>query len=68
MIPSQWITILSAGLTVVLAGLGFYDTIYHTSLLTNPLTLSILAFLGALGIHQTVSTNTTIKETMVKKP
>lgn len=55
MLPTQWIVIATDILTVGLAVLGFIDHTWHTALLINPITLSVLAILGGLGIHQTVS-------------
>ena len=62
MIPSQWITIGSDILTVIISAMGTVDLIWHTALLTNPITLTVLAILGALGIHQTVVTNQKLKK------
>lgn len=56
MIPSQWIVIGTDVLTIIFAVLGFVDHTFHTALLTNPITLSILAVLGSIGIHQTMTT------------
>lgn len=57
MLPSQWVVVGSDVLTVVLAGLGVSDLYAHTHLLTNPITLIVLAILGGLGIHQTVKSS-----------
>ena len=53
MIPSQWTVIGSSILTIVLAGVGATDNVYHTHYLTNPITLVVLMILGMIGIHQT---------------
>jgi hypothetical protein len=58
MLPTQWVTIGTDVLTIILAILGFVDHTWHTSLLMNPITLGILGILGAIGIHQTVTTPT----------
>lgn len=55
MVPSQWITIGTDVLTIALAAIGAF----WPSGLTNPYVLAVLAALGALGIHQTISTPTT---------
>jgi len=53
MLPSSWVVIGSDVLTIALAGLGTADNVYHTHLLTNPITLVVLMILGVVGIHQT---------------
>lgn len=59
-LPSQWIIIGSQLVNLAIVVLGVIDLNYHTALLTNPLTLTIMTVLSAIGIHQTV--NPTIKK------
>ena len=63
MLPTQWITIGTDVLTIALAALGAF----WPAGLTNPYVLSVLAILGALGIHQTVTTSTTPASTTTTK-
>ncbi len=60
MLPSQYAVIGSQILNIVLVGLGAIDLNYHSHLLTNPLTLVIMAVLSAIGIQQTI--NPTVKK------
>lgn len=60
MLPSQWIVIGTQITMLVLGVLGVIDLNYHTTLMSNPLTLTIIGILNILGIHQTI--NPTIKK------
>jgi hypothetical protein len=60
LIPSQWVVIATQAVNIIIAGLGVVDLNYHTQLLDNPLTLTIMGILSILGIHQTI--NPTIKK------
>ena len=60
LLPSQWIVIGSQVVNLAIVILGAIDLNYHSHLLTNPLTLTIMTVLSAVGIHQTV--NPTIKK------
>jgi len=55
MLPSQWIVIGSQVVHLVIVILGAVDMNYHSHLLSNPLTLTIMAILSAIGIHQTIN-------------
>ena len=54
MIQSQWVVIITQAVNLGIVVLGAIDINYHTSLLTNPLTLTIMTILSSLGIHQTM--------------
>lgn len=55
LLPSQWIVIGSQILMLGVACLGVIDLNYHTQLLDNRLTLTIIGILNVLGIHQTIN-------------
>lgn len=58
LLPSQWIVIGSQIVMLAVAILGVIDLNYHTQLLDNPLTLTIIGILNVLGIHQAVNPTT----------
>ena len=65
MIQSQYVVIISQIVNLIIASLGIVDLNYHTQLLDNPLTLTIMGILSLLGIHQTV--NPTKPATLLEK-
>ena len=54
LLPSQWTVIISQIVNLGVVILGAIDLNYHTTLLSNPLTLTVMTILSAIGIHQTV--------------
>ena len=58
LLPSQWIVIGSQLINLGIVILGSVDLNYHTHLLSNPLTLTIMTVLLAIGIHQTINPST----------
>lgn len=53
-LPSTWVVIGSQILNLMLVILGAIDLNYHTALLSNPLTLTLMTVATAIGFHQTV--------------
>lgn len=55
LLPSDWIVVGTQVVNLTLVVLGAVDLNYHTHLLSNPLTLTVMTVLSAIGIHQTVN-------------
>lgn len=54
-LPPGWVVIGSDILTVAEAGLGTWDNLNHTSYMTNPINLALIAILGLVGIHRVIT-------------
>lgn len=59
MLPTQWTVIASDVLTILMAIAAGVDSIWHIGITTSPVFGTVLAILGFLGIHQTVTHPTT---------
>ena len=55
LLKSDYIVVGTQIVNLALVILGAIDLNYHTHLLGNPLTLTIMTVLSAIGIHQTIN-------------